>query len=743
MTRLPKLFVALALFGAALPGLQRGVAAQEPDPLITDSLAAVTALVDKANCAAKDALDGDAANGIALPYVFCDDGLPPAGGGEAAIPVPVKYKATEAGNDWAGLPKPAGAEEAAAATAKDDLRPESDNRISLDVDITLPPSGAIKKLIGAEVPTMRPPRGGYPVVVFMHGCCGGNKTSWEAASVDATNEQWHHSNAWFASRGYVVVNYTARGFRNNEDRGSTGTTQLDSRRYEINDYQYLVGLLADHDARRRAEGLAPLFKINPKKIAAVGGSYGGGFAWLAATDPTWRSPATNARMKLGAVVTKYGWTDLVEALVPSGQYFDRNPNGPGTFIAPTDPDKAVSRTPLGVMKQSIVAGLYGTGNNATGNHTTFPEWIHEAVARLQQGEPYDGDPLLEALAASFITDRSAYYQQSFWNRARNGLKLPLYAAGTWTDPLFPTMETVRFYNKLRRVNPNYPITAYFGDYQHFAQNKPKEWGDICGEDHRRCAVDDYKRADGSINLMRSPKRLRVGINTRMNRFLDYHLLGKGRRPASDVSATTTICAANATDKYKLDEPGAEYRAPTWRKLAPTTITFGWGAGGMTSNAAVDGHAQESDPVARDRTADKCYTTSQANPGPGVVVYEDDVKQDFTMMGIPQLTVEHEASGADYWLAARLFDKKPDGSMTMVTRGVCRVNTAAAPKQTCQKFDLFGNGWIFEKGHKIVIGVSQSDTPFLRKDNFPSTVNYNAANIKIPVAPATRKADFRD
>lgn len=720
--------------------------AQEVDPLVTDSLAALTGLVEKADCSVKDALDGDPANGVALPYVFCDDGLPPVGGGEGAIPVPVKYKANQAGDDWTGLPQPATLEEAADAIAEDDLRPERENRISLDVDITLPPSAAAKRLTGGDFPVLKKPRGGYPVLVFMHGCCGGNKTSWEAGTVDATNELWHHSNAWFASRGYVVVNYTARGFRNSEDRGSTGTTQLDSRRYEINDYQYLLGLLADHDAMLRAQGQPALFQINPKKVGAVGGSYGGGFAWMALTDPTWRSPAAGRSMKLASVVTKYGWTDLVEALVPSGHYFDRDPQTDRTFVASTDPARALSRSPLGVLKQSIVAGLYGTGNNTAGNHTTFPQWIHDAIARLQQGEPYDGDPLLESLADSFLNHRSAYYQNAFWNRVQNGLKVPVYAAATWTDPLFPTMETIRFYNKLRSVEPDYPFTMYLGDYQHFAQNKPKEWGDICGPEYHVCTVKDFTRADGSVNLMKSPARLRKGINYRMSKFLDFYLLNRGRRPRSDVSATTTICPANASEKYKADDPGAEYRAPTWRALAPTSKSFGWEGGGAatttTTNGALDGHAIESDPVARDRQADKCYTTSQSSPGPGVVVYEDNVNATFTMMGIPTVTLEHTSTATDYWLAVRMFDKKPDGTMTMVTRGVCRVNSSAHPDRTCTKFDLFGNGWVFEKDHKVVLEVTQSDTPFLRKDNFPSTTTYTKANIRIPVAPDSLNVDFR-
>src|SRR5919109_902622 len=80
------------------------------------------------------------------------------------------------------------------------------------------------------------PAGGYPMLVFMHGCCSGNKQSWEATAFEAGGEKWHYNNAWFAARGYVVVTYTARGFVSGESdpggsRGSTGEAQLDSRRF--------------------------------------------------------------------------------------------------------------------------------------------------------------------------------------------------------------------------------------------------------------------------------------------------------------------------------------------------------------------------------------------------------------------------------------------------------------------------------------------------------------------------------
>jgi len=744
------LALAPVLIAALAPALPSGSAVAQEPGLVGESVAAIERLVsgEAKHCSLRDAADADPGNGVEIPYVFCDDGVPPRGGGANGVPVPAKYAATD-GNDWAGLPPPASEQETAEAQVTDDIRPEGENRITLDVDVTLPASASIATEYAAEEwDALDAPPGGFPVIVFMHGCCSGNKNSWEAATVDAAREQWHHSNAWFASRGYVVITYTARGFRNSNDQGSTGTTQLDSRRYEINDYQYLVGLLADSDAERRAAGKEPLFNVNPKKVAAVGGSYGGGFAWMALTDPTWTSPATGRKVKLATVVTKYGWTDLVESLLPSGHYKDvaRSADGgsPKTWIAPTDPAKAPSRNPIGVEKQSIVAGLYGTGNAVATNHTTFPEYVHDAYARLQVGEPYDGDPNLEQILQTFLADRSAYFQQSFWKRVKRGLEVPVYSAGTWTDPLFPTMEHLRFYNKLKQLNPRYPVASYYGDYQHFAQNKAKEWDDMCGEDHHVCTIDDYRVEGKPLKLDSAPNRVRVGINTRISRFLDHFLYGKRKRPRMNVRATTTICPANATEHFKADEPGAEYVAPTWRALAPRSKVFGWEGGGMVSSAAVDNRAPESDPVARDRQSNKCYTTSQASPGPGVAQFTAPaLEEPLTMMGLPTLRLEYEGTGVEYWIGARLFDKAPDGTSTLVTRGVCRVNTRTHPDQRCERFDLFGNGWIFEKGHSVVVEVTQADSPFLRKSNDPSSITISSANVRLPVSPLRLRKDFRE
>ena len=729
------------------------VAQTPPNPLVTDSLAALDGLVTKTggSCTMRDAADDETSTDTRFPYVHCNDGLPPVGGGDNGIPVPVAYASNATGTDFAGLPSPAPAAEITEKDALFDLQPDAaGDRVTLDVDVTLPAGPGIATEYEQPWETKPAPKGGYPVLAFMHGCCGGNKSSWQAATIDGGNESWHQSNAWYAARGYVVVTYTARGFRDANNQGSTGSTQLDSRSYEINDYQYLVGLMVDHDAKRRAEGKPPIFNVNPNKVGAIGGSYGGGFSWMALTDPKWKSPANRIPIKLAAAAPRYGWTDLVEALVPSGHFVDRDHETGKTVVAPTGIADALSRHPIGVEKQSIVSLLYASGNLMNMNHTTFPEWMHSAYQRLQAGEPYNDDAQLETVVDWFLADRSAYYQENFWKQVGKGLRVPAFIAATLTDPLFTAMESgVRFYNKLKQVAPKYPVQMYLGDYQHFAANKAKEWGDLCSDDHHVCTIDDFKRADGTYNLNRASSRVRVGINTRMNRFLDFYLRGKGSQPQRRVWGTTQICASNATDGFPADEPGIEYTAPSWRALSPGIQRYAWTGGGAatttTTSAATDSHAAESDAGYRQTQTNKCFTTSDLQSAPGVLQYVDEVTDTFTLMGLPsvKLTYSETVDASIYWVAARLYDQSPEGTMTMVTRGVCRVNETSDPDVGCETFNLWGNGWTFEKGHTLVLEVTQSDVPMFRRNNLPSSLSFEAAELKLPVTNETLRTDFRD
>ena len=150
-----------------------------------------SSLSDPSNCTTIEPADGYA-------FVKCDDGVPAQGGetanpdGALAVTVPAKYRG------YKRLPRKA-------LDAGDVPGADAHGNVALDVDVSLP--------------STPPGRHGYPLLFLMHGCCSGSKASWESESFDDTGEKWHYSNAWFASRGYAVVTYTARGFVDGTGQG--------------------------------------------------------------------------------------------------------------------------------------------------------------------------------------------------------------------------------------------------------------------------------------------------------------------------------------------------------------------------------------------------------------------------------------------------------------------------------------------------------------------------------------------
>jgi predicted acyl esterase len=655
----------------------------------------------KAACVQKDALDNDTSNGVTLPFTFCDDGVPPVGGrtsnegAVSAVAVPQKYAG------YLGLP--------AKTTPDPNAGADSNGDIALDVDLSLPD------------PTQNPaPPGGYPLIVLMHGCCAGNKTGWEASTIDASGEKWHYSNAWFASRGYVVVTYTARGFVNEDDRGSTGETQLDSRLYEINDYQYLAGLVADD----------PNLNVNPLKVVVSGGSYGGGFSWLALTDPVWNSPGGTA-MRLATAAPKYGWTDLVYSLVPTGTHSrDSLPAADGSD----------SHSPMGFPKKSIVAGLYASGKTGVpppNDHATFPAWVDQGVVCLESSDPYESNPLCASTISetlpSFINDRSAYYQNDFFAGLadRSIAPVPVFSASTFTDPLFTAVENRRMVERLKATVPNYPVQEDYGDYQHFTQNKAKDWGDVCGADRHVCRYSDYP--GGNLNAAPTG-RTRIGVTTRLNRFIDFNARPPGNpspaRPAFDVRAALQICPANASGSYPADEPGRRFIEGSFKNLAPNTLVVtAVGDQTTTSDAEPNHHALLAEPITNERTNGNRCPVETTPAGEGVATYDSKpLPRSVTMIGRTRVRVPHTGTGSGIQLNARLYDVFPDGAAVMLDRGVRRVES---PNQTTV-FDLHGNGWQFGKGHRIRIELAQDDDPYIKQSTQASSLTLIEVELRIPI-----------
>jgi len=591
--------------------------------------------------------------------------------------------------------------------------------ISLDVDVSMPDPG-----LNPEPP------GGYPLMVMMHGCCWGDKTTWEADTIEPAglygkgDERWHYNNAWFAARGYVVLNYTSRGFVNSRGEGSTGETQIDSLQYEINDYQYLAGLLADD----------PYFKINSSKVVLTGGSMGGGLTWLALTEPVWKSRG-GTEMHLAAVAPRYGWTDLLYSLVPTGAHLrDAMPDIHGCDSG--DFGTCPATAPFGFPKQSILAAFYTQSQIVLSlpqlsSRATFPAWFNESFTCLNLWDPIETNPFCATfrsqVAPDFIANRSAYYQNDFFMNLASGTisPVPVYSAGTLTDPLFTSVEHRRMVERLKNTVPGYPVQEYYGDYAHFVQDKPKEWADQCGNDRHICTYADYNG-----DLTKDPISLSapdaLGVTTRLNRFIDYYDRPPGDptppSPTFDVTASLQVCPANTSASNPADAPGPRFTGVSFADLAPESLKITMTCKHKrrtTSVAAPNLHAISSDPLSNFLAQIPCVIeTTQA--GPGVATFDSDpLSTNFTMLGRTRVTIPHTGNGTDIQLNARLYDvfPPPYSRAVMVDRGVRRV---ANPNEKTV-LDLDGNGWLFAAGHSIRIEVAQDNAPYVKRSFPPSSL----------------------
>ena len=292
--------------------------------------------------------------------------------------------------------------------------------VPLDVDVTLPAAGD----------------GPFPTIVMLHGW-GGSKSDFE--STTAGGGQDHFDNVYYASKGWAVVNYSARGFGNSCGGESSRTAaacaqgwiHLADQRYEAHDTQFLLGQLVD-------EGIAA-----PDQLAAAGISYGGGQSLELAflnnrTEGTdgkfvpWKSPK-GTPLRLAAAWPRWPWSDLASALAPNGRFLDFTGNG----------DDAVK--PVGVPKTSYTSGLYALGNSSgfisppgADPNADLTTWF----AETNQGEPET------AAQRGIVSELHTHHSAAGIPVGAAGVAPVLIQSG-WTDDLFPAPEGLRAYNLLR------------------------------------------------------------------------------------------------------------------------------------------------------------------------------------------------------------------------------------------------------------------------------------------------------
>jgi dienelactone hydrolase len=507
---------------------------------------------------------------------------------------------------------------------------QSFDGVPIDVNVAFPSTGG---------------DGPYPLVMMFHGYGGGK-------------ENFPGMQRWL-DKGYAVLAQTNRGFHEScgtplakaadPDCATKGFVRLDDTRYEVHDAQLFAGMLVD-------EGL-----VQPTKIAATGGSYGGGMSMALAALKNrvmmpdgslvpWKSPGDVA-MSLAVAIPNIPWTDLAYSLAPNGSNYD--------YVK----DSAYHGR-FGVMKQSYVNGLYLSGITSGEGYYTAPGVEPSADLTgwkdfMDLGEPYDGKAEADSLINEIHTNHSSYYID------HSVAPAPMMISSGFTDDLFPANEATRFYNRTRAQYPSSPLALFFGDFGHMrAQNKSD---------------------------------VRSALTTQENAWVDHYLSGAGSQPASNVTSWSLTCPNEAAS-------GGPYVASDWASSSPGEIRLV--DDGASQTVAPDGGTRAVAASFNPAPAGTACTSVAGAKEPGTANYElaPAPAGGFTMLGSPTVVAKITQAGVNSQIAARLVDVSADGtSKTLVDRALWRPASSGF-----QVFQLTPNAWKVEQGHVLRLELLPSD-----------------------------------
>lgn len=553
-----------------------------------------------------------------------------------------------------------------------------DGATKVDVNVFLPPETG-----GTEGP--------YPLIGDFHGW-GGSKqglTTIEPVAGLTFQQEDPRIQHW-AESGYAVFSMSDRGWglscgaadpEKAAPACANGYNHLMDDRYEVRDAQYLMSVLAD-------EGIA-----EPDKVGATGASYGGGISVALAALRNremlpngelvpWESPEGEP-MEIAAAVPQWAWTDLAYALAPNGRNLDYVTES--TYRGPS------GNAPIGVMKYSYTEALYQIGlllsNYSTSNpEANIPGWRE----RLLGGEPYT-DASINAIISQLTTYHSSFYIN------HSEAPSPILFQSGWNDDLFPVDEVLRFYQRTRAQYPGDPISLFLADYGH--------------------SRSQNKTADTAL------------FNERLEAWFAHYLKGEGSSPNSSVEALTTTCPSSAASE-------GPFKAAGWAGLSPGEIRL------QSSGPQTIGHGTKAeeevpsesgdvfDPIVGPKLGKTVCSSVSAADNPRAANYRlgPAPAGGYTLMGSPTIVAHIESPSPNSEIAARLVDESPEGTETLIARGLYR------PVGGSQEivFQLHPQGYHFAAGHVAKLELLPSDLPYGRFSNLQTNVTVNSLELRLPV-----------
>ncbi len=525
----------------------------------------------------------------------------------------------------------------------------------------------------------------YPLVGIYHG--------WGSSKIlpsSSTAQRW-------LTQGYAVFSISDRGW-GASCGGPTkpantlkpppcehGYIHLMSRAYEVRDVQYLLGLLAD-------EGV-----IDPQRIGATGGSYGGGMSLQLGSLKDrvqlpdgelipWLSPK-GTPMKIAATAPEYPWTDLAQALQPNGSNLD--------YVAEAPYSGMLGNHEFGIQKQNWNQTLFSAGSvlgyyaptSANDPEANIVEWN----TFNSTGGPYNGQPLAIQQEEQ-LPNHSPYYTNLSEPPA------PSLMENGWNDDLFPVDQTVDYYNKVRASYPNTAMKLFDFDLGH---NPRSSSATSAGDDAKFVAAQ--------------------------NAWFEYFVKGEGSEPPEahgGVTAITSVCPVGSASS------GHEYKASNWASLAPGEIRL---AGADEQTIEAPGTASSNA-----FTSGNICTTQAAGDNASAATYKlaPAPAEGFTIAGSPTVIGDFSTPGTNDQIIARLYDVNEPGGGTqqLIGRAIYRpINPGGG--FTKQVFQLHPQAWNVASGHVIKLELLMQDATYARNSSTPQSIQVKNLELRLPTIEA--------
>lgn len=497
------------------------------------------------------------------------------------------------------------------------------------------------------LPARRPPRRGFPLLVFFHG--GGSD---KANAFDAGHARY------FARHGYVTLIYSARG------HGASGGQTTIAGPKEVRDSFDVIAWTLGISGR--TDPAHPDFHVNSKRIGLSGYSQGGLH------------------------------TNLAQAHVHDPQL---NPYGIRfRALAPGNTPDFTFRALIqnAVVKLSFGAGLLQTYLIGAKGRTSplVEKWIAVAAADLPGLAGPDGQLCEHAVhdtpASSMEADLAVRSPGCFLD----SMTVPSAWAQSFDDLLFTPEMAVSMWRRM----PSDGNRLYLSMGGHGAP---------------------------SATPLVERDKLRW-----QRRFLDHLLRGRDSRARRVVYWARDPKLQVPADAYAYPKRAWRRRATsTWPPPGARRVVYGLSADGRATRGPAQPGALRlaplnedvaSDPVSQAAASATPVGTSLSRGLPptssqGLVASFDTgaFRHRRELAGPIRASLTWSPSSSDSQVALRVFDRGPDGTLTLLGRGVQGVR-GATPGQALE-LTVRANDFaaIIRRGHSLLAWISASDAPFYK------------------------------